>query len=216
MAATKKGPLNQLLKQADSLTSLLGSLLSASQGRAIRSLMVSSGRNREGKTTTAMTMAIALARHANARVLLVDANFRRPALAELIGKPRTPGLREWLRGEKLAEVVHGTEQPGLSVLTAGSTGSAAEPLSKLPERMTQLTEAYDYVILDGDSVLTSSEAALLAREVDGTVLVAECEKTKWELVALCHDKLSKLGANVIGTVLNKRQYYIPGVFYGKV
>jgi protein-tyrosine kinase len=216
MAAKKKGPLNQLLKQADSLTSLLGSLLSASEGRAIHSLLVSSGRNGEGKTTTAATMAISLARHANARVLLVDANFRRPALAELFGSPQDPGLREWLRGEKLSEIINPTEQPGLSLLTGGSVGSAAEPLAKLPERMKELCDGYDYVIFDGDSVLTSSEAALLSRHVDGTVLVAECEKTKWELIALCQDKLTRLGGTVIGTILNKRHYYIPGVFYGKV
>jgi len=57
---------------------------------------------------------------------------------------------------------------------------------------------------------------LLAGQVDGVVLVAECEQTKWEILALCKEKLGRLGGQVLGVILNKRQFYIPGALYGKV
>jgi len=215
MIAAKKS-LDKILKQADSLTSLQGSLLSAANGKGIRSLLVTSGRDQEGKSTVAIGLAAALARQANARVLLVDGNFRRPALAGLFGLPAAPGLCEFLTGASEEQVIHKTDEPRLSLLTSGGSGSIAELLPKLPERLGALHEGFDYVIFDGDSTLTSSEAALLAQHVDGVVLVAECEQTKWEIIALCKEKLARLGGQVLGVVLNKRQFYIPGALYGKV
>ncbi|MBI9020373.1 MAG: CpsD/CapB family tyrosine-protein kinase [Verrucomicrobia bacterium] len=215
MIAAKES-LDKILKHAGSLNSLQGSLLSAANGRAIRSLLITSGRDREGKSTVAVGMAAAMARQANAKVLLVDGNFRRPALAALFGLQDGPGLREFILGSSGEQVIQQTDEPRLSLLTAGGSCSIAELLTKLPERLKVLCEEFDYVVFDGDSTLTSSEAALLAQHVDGVVLVAECEQTKWEIISLCKEKLTRLGGKVLGVVLNKRQFYIPGAFYGKV
>ena len=215
MMETKES-LDKILKQADSLTSLQGSLLSAANGKGMRSLLVTSGRDQEGKSTVAIGLAVALARQANARVLLVDGNFRRPTLANLFDLSVAPGLREFLTGSSGEQVIQKTNEPRLSLLTSGGSGSVAELLTKLPDRLRALYEGFDYVIFDGDSTLTSSEAVLLARHVDGVVLVAECEQTKWEILALCKEKLTRLGGTVLGVVLNKRQFYIPGALYGKV
>jgi len=215
MVAAKE-TLEQILEHAGSLAGLQGSLLSATKGKAIRSLLVTSGRDQEGKSTVATGLAVALARQANAKVLLVDANFRRPALAGLFGLSAAPGLSEFLTGSPGEQVIQKTNEPRLSLLTTGGSGSVAELLTKLPERLNALCDGVDYVVFDGDSTLTSSEAALLAQHVDGVILVAECEQTKWEILALCKEKLSRLGGQVLGVVLNKRQFYIPGALYGKV
>ncbi len=211
-----KNKLDKILEHAGSLSSLQGSLLSAANGKSIQSMLVTSGRDSEGKSTVAIGLATALVRQANAKVLLVDANFRRPALAELFGLSVAPGLTEFLSGSPEEQVIQKTDEPRLSLLTAGSGGSIAELLSKLPERLSALCGGFDYVIFDGDSTLTSSEAVLLARHVDGIVLVAECEQTKREILSLCKKKLIRLGGQVLGVVLNKRQFYIPGALYGKV
>ncbi len=211
-----KNKLDKILEHAGSLSSLQGSLLSAANGKSIQSMLVTSGRDSEGKSTVAIGLATALARQANAKVLLVDANFRRPALAGLFGLSVAPGLTEFLSGSSEEQVIQKTDEPRLSLLTAGSGGSIAELLSKLPERLAALCGGFDYVIFDGDSTLTSSEAVLLARHVDGIVLVAECEQTKREILSLCKKKLIRLGGQVLGVVLNKRQFYIPGALYGKV
>jgi capsular exopolysaccharide synthesis family protein len=211
-----KETLDQILKQAASLTELQGSLLSASNGKTVRSLLITSGRDLEGKTTVSTGIAVALARHAHAKVLLVDVNLRRPALAKLFGVSATSGLREFLQGASIEQVVQQTVEPRLSLLANAAAGSIAELLTKLPERLDALYGRFDYVVFDGDSTLTSSEAALLAQYVDGVVLVAECEQTKREILSLCKEKLARLGGKVLGVVLNKRQFYIPGALYGKV
>ena len=215
MVVAKK-TLDEILAHAGSLTSLQGSLLSAANGKGMKSLLVTSGRNQEGKSTVAIGLAVALARQANAKVLLVDANFRNPALAGQFGLSAAPGFCEFLNGSPAEQVIQKTEEPRLSLLSTGGSGSIAELLTKLPERLGELYGGADYVVFDGDSTLTSSEAALLAKHVDGVVLVAECEQTKWEILALCKEKLASLGGQVLGVVLNKRQYYIPGALYGKV
>lgn len=215
MIAAKES-LDKILEHAGALTSLQGSLLSAANGKGVRSMLITSGRDREGKSTVAVGLAAAMARQANANVLLVDANFRRPALAGLFGLSAEPGLREFLTGTPGEQVIQKTDEPRLSLLTAGGAGTIAELLSSIPERLRALCEGFDYVVFDGDSTLTSSEAALLAQYVDGVVLVAECEQTKWEILSLCKDKLARLGGKVLGVVLNKRQFYIPGALYGKV
>lgn len=211
-----KNRMGEILKHAGSLAELQGSLLSATSGKAVRSLLVTSGRNAEGKSTVAVGLAVALARNANVKVLLVDANFRRPSLAGLFGLSPAPGLCEFLTGLPGDQVIQKTNEPRLSLLSSGEKSSVAELLVKHSGRLSALCEGFDYVVFDGDSTLTSSEAALLAQHVDGVILVAECEQTKWEILALCKEKLSRLGGQVLGVVLNKRQFYIPGALYGKV
>ncbi len=75
---TSKKVLDKILEHAGSLAGLQGSLLSAANGKELRSLLVTSGRDKEGKSTVAIGLATALARQAHAKVLLVDGNFRSP------------------------------------------------------------------------------------------------------------------------------------------
>lgn len=206
--------LEQILKYAGSMEGLQGSLLSAAKGNAVRSVLVTSGKNREGKSTVAIGLAAALA--ADAKVLLVDGNLRRPVLADLFGVSSSPGLTDVLAGSDPDQAVQQTGVSGLSLLPAGGGESILRHLEKLPELLQTLYTRFDCIVFDGDSTLTSSEAALLAKRVDGVVLVAECEQTKREIIALSQEKLTALGGRVLGVVLNKRQFYIPGVLYGKV
>jgi len=206
--------LEQILKHAGAMEGLQGSLLSAAKGKTARSLLVTSGKNREGKSTVAVGLAAALAK--DSKVLLVDGNFRRPVLADLFGVPASPGLVEVLAGSDRSQAVQPTGVAGLSLLPAGEGGTISSLFRELPARIKDLCAEFDYVVFDGDSTLTSSEAALLAGQVDGVVLVAECEQTKREIITLCQEKLTSLGGSVLGVVLNKRQFYIPGALYGKV
>jgi capsular exopolysaccharide synthesis family protein len=206
--------LERILKYAGSMEGLQGSLLSAAKGNAVKSLLVTSGKNREGKSTVAIGLAAALAR--DATVLLVDGNLNRPVLADLFNVPSSPGLTDVLGGADLDQAVQQTTVSGLSLLPAGSGGSILKQLEKLPQQLQALYSKFDCIVFDGDSTLTSSEAALLAKQVDGVVLVAECEQTKREIITLCQEKLAALGGNVLGVVLNRRQFYIPGALYGKV
>jgi Mrp family chromosome partitioning ATPase len=77
-------------------------------------------------------------------------------------------------------------------------------------------EKFDYVVFDGDSAMASSEAVILAKQFDGVVFVVECEKTKWEVLELAKEKITNVGGNILGVVLNRRRFYIPRGLYGKI
>ncbi len=72
---------------------------------------------------------------------------------------------------------------------------------------------FDFVLVDGKSLLASSEVSNIASAVDGFLLVVKCEKTKWEVVQLAQEKLRQSGAQHIGIVLNERKHYVPRAFY---
>lgn len=207
--------LDQIFQHSTALGSLQGSLLSASDGQAPRSLLVTSGRDQEGKSCMAVAVSAALTQQ-GATVLLMEGNFRHPGLSDLFEIPASPGLRELLRGSAGAEIIQKSKRPRLSILPIGAGGSFSELVGSFSECLSDLSERFDYVVIDGDSVLGSSEAAFFAAQVDGVILVAECEQTKWEILSLCKDKLSRAGGRVLGVLLNKRHYYIPGGLYEKV
>jgi len=207
--------LRRALATTNSLLGFPGSLLSAANGDSVRTLLVTSGRDGEGKTTVAVGIASALSRQSNAPVLLVDANHRRPALASWFGITSTPGFSEFLADTSGEHPFHKDEASGLSILSAGGQASISDLLPSFPSRLKVLQDQFSYVVIDGDSTLTSSEASLFARHVDGIVLVAECGQTKWEVISQARERLARLGGRVLGVALNKRKFYIPGVFYGK-
>ena len=134
--------LEQILRHAGELGSLQGSLLSASNGQSVRSLLVTSGRDHEGKSTVSAAMAATLASQ-GAKVLLTEGNFRHPELADLFDVPASPGLREMLTGTSGKEVIRETSRPRLWVLPAGAGGSLVELMSSLPERLAELSGQLD-------------------------------------------------------------------------
>ena len=205
--------LGRAISGVRSFNGIQATLYTAAGGKHIRTLLVSSGRDREGKSTMAAGIAIALARQSGGQVLLIDANLRNPMLAEWFGITKGPGLREYLESGTKPVPVHATSEPGLSVMTAGEVGSIAPHLHHLHARLKGFEKDYAYVVIDGDSTLHAPEITLFAPHIDGVILVAECEKTKREIITQSAEKWTGLGANVLGVILNKRQYYIPGVFY---
>ena len=209
--------LRRALAATTPLSSIPESLLGAAPGESLRSLLVTSGRAGEGKTTVAIGIAAALAKQPKTSVLLVDASTRDPVLANWFEVGNEPGFCEWLGADPaLKDVFHETSTSGLYVMSAGAQGApVATLLANFPERMQTLLERFTYVVFDGDATLSSSGGPLLSRHVDGVVVVAECEKTKREVVAETRLRLERAGGRVLGVVLNKRNFYIPGVFYGK-
>jgi protein-tyrosine kinase len=211
--------LNRIISQNQAeLSALEGSLLSSARGKSVKSIFVTSSRAGEGKTTTAVAAAHALA--ARGKVLLVDANMRAPAVHTLFGLDRGPGLADVLLAKvQGAAILHSTEFANLTIALAGEAAPGASvsfDSEAFARELAGWKSAFDVVVLDGDSILSSSDAAALARLCDGVVLVAECEKTKWEVLELAKDKVQGVDGKVLGVILNKRRYYIPQGLYGKV
>lgn len=202
------------------LETLYGNIVSAAGGAPMKTLLVTSSRPGEGKTTTAILLAHGLAVHAKARVILVDGNFRSGRLHEIFGFPSRPGLLDLVSSSDGVEAtLRSTWVRSFRVLTIGSRpADSAETVeaATVQRLLAQLAARADYVIVDADSVLTSSGWWLLGKLFDGVVLVAECEKTKWEVLEASREKIAHAGGTVLGVVLNKRKYYVPKSLYARV
>ena len=186
----------------------------AATGQQARSLCFSSCFDGEGKTTAALSAAYGLASGGKNRVLLVDANIRRPRLHKLFSIPEQPGLKDVLSDEyELEDAIHPSSYKGLDFISAGQGMEALLLITRFERFLESVEHVYDYIIADASAVLTSSEVTRLVPLFDGTVLVVTCEHTKWDIVKDTSDKIGNAGGEVIGITLNKRRFYIPRRIY---
>lgn len=203
-------------KNTRELSALKGNLLSSQKGGALKNLLVTSSTPGEGKTVTAISIAYALA-ETRAKVLLIDGNLRCPSIHTHFNLDLTPGLSDvFLSDAKFTEVIKATELKNLSVMSAGTKIYHSVDVfnaDSFEEKLNYLKDHFDYVILDGHSILVSSDVSMVANYFDGIVLVVECEKTSGDVFEKAKKKINMIGGNIVGIVLNRRQYYIPKKFY---
>lgn len=186
--------------------------------RDAKTIYVTSCFHGEGKTTAAVSLALALAEQSTRRVLLIDGNTHSPQLHSLFGTECSPGLSDLRTDEMdLSTLFRETVYSRLTLVTLGDTKGSDNAVENNIRLLNSfgLREHFDYIIVDGHSALGSSHVSLVAQYFDGMVLAVECEKTKWEVVQQVKDKIEQVGGKVIGVVLNKRKYYIPRLFYGR-
>ncbi len=180
-----------------------------------RHVLVTSPRPDDGKTTVACNLAIAVAQ-AGRRVLLVDANFRRPALAKMFGKSGGSGLSNLLIGEgTLASHVVKTDLPALDLLSSGPVPpNPAELLNSEQSRafLEEATSRYDQIIIDTAPVLLASDALALSSAVDGVILVVRANKNSRGLARRAWHLLTDVNAHLFGAVLNAAQVTRGGYF----
>jgi len=174
------------------------------QTRSLKKVLITSTIPQEGKSMVAANLACTLARRTQQKTLLVDGDLRRPSVARLFGLGKTPGLGEWLQGERspMTSIYH-LEDAGLWVLPAGN--SPRNPLEamqsgRLAGLMDQLTSWFDWVIIDSPPVLPLADTSVWMRMADGVLLVArqgtsEREQLKRGLGAIESAKL-------LGAILN--------------
>ncbi|MCD2193639.1 polysaccharide biosynthesis tyrosine autokinase [Actinomycetospora endophytica] len=168
-----------------------------------RILAVASSAPAEGKTTLACDLAVALAR-GGSRVLLVEADLRRPAVAERFGLPRAVGLTDVLAGRlDLADAIQPTE-PGAAVLASGPlVPNPGELLAS--DRMARLVaeagERFDHVVVDTAPLLTVSDTAAVAPLVDGVLLVCRWGRTSRAELSQSVEALHSVSARGLGVVL---------------
>lgn len=172
----------------------------------IKTLMVTSTVPDEGKTLTAVNIAMTLSESYRRRVLLVDADLRRPSLDEVFKLPKGFGLNEALTGRSDRKIAITQISRNLALLPAGSPNH--DPMSTLTsERMrTLLKEAaatFDWVILDTPPIGILTDAKLLGTMVDGALLVVRAGRTPADLVQRSVDSLGK--NRILGVILNRAQ-----------
>ena len=190
---------------AESCRSIRTNLLFSSPDRPLRRLLVTSSGPKEGKTTTAVSLAITMAQ-AGTRVLIVDTDMRRPRLHKIFGVSGTTGITSILQGDcPVEDAVKTTDVPNLLVLPCGPT--PPRPAEQCQSKaflavLDDLTERYDRVILDSPPVMVVTDAVILSTLVDGTMLVARTGQTSRVAHREASRQLLDVGANVLGSVLN--------------
>jgi len=190
-----------------------------SQRTGARLLQVTSASMGEGKTTTAANLAVVLAQRGS-RVLLVDADLRRPRLHQIFGVPLSPGLGDALEGDANV-TVHKTDVANLSLLTAG--GSTLDPAKALGtvnmEVLTEgASEAFEFVIMDSAPILGIADSTAVGTKVDGVIIVVSAEQGKERAVREAVKRLRLVGAPLLGGVINmtdvsRHSYSYYGKYY---
>jgi capsular exopolysaccharide synthesis family protein len=202
---------------AESYRSLRTSLQFVRQEQQLRSLVVTSPGVGEGKTATLANLGVVFAQ-AGERVVLVSCDLRRPRIGAFFGLDEEAGLTSVLLDQRTLDEtllpVPGVDR--LSLLPAGPVPpNPAELLNsaRVLDIFTQLRDRYDLVLIDSPPVLPVTDAAILSRHADATLMLAAAGQTRRADVHRAVEKLDQVGATILGTVLNKvtRQ---TGRYYG--
>ena len=170
------------------------------------SIAVASSVEGEGKSTTAVNLALVLA-EGNHSVVLVDGNLREPSIAEFTGLRGERGLTDVLEGsDELEDVVQRWESTGVDVVTSGpvpvnpSELLTAATMQRLLER---LGKDYEFVVVYTPDVTETADAAIIGRLVDGVLVIAAKSEVRVPQLLATLDSLEKSGARVFGTALNE-------------
>ena len=200
--ATRQAPQSLV---AEAFRQVRANLVFSGPAESQRVLLVTSPGPGAGKTATTINLAVTLTQ-GNQRVLLVDANFRRPAIRGAFPGTRPEGLSNVLVGQaKLADVITRANIPNLDVLTSGPMPpNPAELLGStyMKEMIEQAKARYDRVLFDGPPILLISDGLVLATQVDGVIVVARAVENTKGALRRARDQLEKINAHVVGAILN--------------
>ena len=168
----------------------------------LKTVMITSALPREGKTLTVTNLALTLARSYRKRVLLIDADLRRPSLHEMFRFPKTVGLSEALRSGSRPHLLE--LSPLLSVLPAGEVDG--DPLSALTSNrlaglLADCASAFDWVLLDAPPVGLMPDGSVLARLTKAVIFVIAAGCTPFKVVERAMKELGR--ECIVGTVLNR-------------
>jgi len=171
-----------------------------------KTVLFTSAVHGEGKTSTVVNSAVSFARM-GARVLLIDADLRRPACHQILGMRRGLGVAELLSGHiKPSWAIQPTHVDNLFFVSSGF--SAVDPTefigsAKMRETLSRVRQLYDYVLIDSPPVMAVSDALLLSTMVDGVVIVIGGRGTPRDTVRHACARLRHAQANILGTMINR-------------
>jgi capsular exopolysaccharide synthesis family protein len=212
---------------AECCRSIRTNILFMSPEQPVRTLLVTSSGPEEGKTTTAIDIAITMA-ESGSRVLLVDGDMRRPRVHKALGLQNATGLSALVLGEcRLEEAVRPTPVPNLFAVTCGAIPPKPAELLQthtFARLLAQMGRDYDRVVIDSPPVSAVSDATIISTQVDGTILVVKASRTTRQQLRHSFRVLADVNARVLGAVLNHVDtsahqyagyYYAYGYVYGE-
>lgn len=184
-----------------------------------RTLLLTAANAGSGTSTSALALASQLALMSAGEVLLVDSSPNGNNLSQQLGAGKLRGFSDLLFDTDAPPLVqesllHLPDQP-FDLLPAGTYRRGRQRLD--PERLrallAQLGQRYRFVVIDGQAVYASADSLVLGSLVDGVILVVTAEQTRLEVAQATVQRLVQAGATVIGSVFNKRKYYMPKWLY---
>jgi exopolysaccharide transport family protein len=204
-------------QMAESYRALRTSLLLSNLGAPPKIIMVTSARPQEGKTTTSINTAIVLAQK-GVRVLLVDADLRRPSVHKTLGMGPRSGLSNVLTGSATMQQTITTSPilPNLFILPAGTPPpNPAELLasSNMRDLLAELREQYDHIVVDTPPTLSVTDAVVLSPRADATILVIRSGQTTKQALRRSREILMQVNAHVAGVLLNAVDLTSPDYYY---
>jgi len=204
-------------QMAESYRALRTSLLLSNLGAPPKVIMITSALPQEGKTTTSINCAVVLAQK-GIRVLLIDADLRRPSIHKTLGMGPRSGLSNVLTGsaDLQSAITRSPVLPNLSVLPAGTPPpNPAELLASTNMRdvLEQLRGQYDHIVVDTPPTLSVTDAVVLSPRADAIVLVIRSGQTTKQALRRSRDILMQVNAKVSGVLLNAVDLSSPDYYY---
>ena len=190
---------------AESYQTICTALLFSLPERPPRTILITSSQPKEGKTATAINIAVTMARNSGP-VLLIDADLRNGCCHRLLGLENGSGLTDVLTGNGNAtDLIKRTSIPKLDLLSRGKISPNPAQLlgsDKMRETLDLLAETYAFIIIDSAPVLPINDSPLLSTKVDGVVLVIKSEGVSHHIVRQARERLAYVKARFLGVVLN--------------
>ena len=175
--------------------------------KEIKTIVVTSSQQNEGKSTVIANLAVSFAGMENRKILMIEGDLRNPTVHRMFNLSNSHGISDVLTGQKnFGECVQKTEVEGLEVLSCGKIPpNPAEMLAskKMKALIESLKDHYDYIFIDAPPIGIITDAGIISTYSDGTILVIGSNEVDIEMAKISKDRLEKVNANILGVVLNK-------------
>ncbi len=196
---------------------LCARVMASTDGAGARTVMVVGCNVGEGASTVAVNLAQTFVQEAGSGVLLAEANFRRPTFSKFFRLKNPAGLADVIEKKKtLDEAVQEIKDDELKVLTAGEKVDRPGSLftsDGMNDFLRDAKEKFKVIIFDAPPIIAFSDSQYIAPKMDMVLLVVKAEKTRWEVARQAVQKLEEVGANIGGTVLCGKKFYVPKLIY---
>lgn len=173
-----------------------------------RTLLVTSAEPGEGKTVAVANIGVSLAR-LKQRVLLIDADMRRPRLHQLFDEDEQPGLANVLTGKTTPRDVRKTKIPGLWLMPTGTFPHNPADLlgsERFEKLISYLRQHFDWIVIDSPPTLAVTDAALISQVASGVLVVIDCGRTSREVASAAVERLEAVRAPLVGAMLNRVEF----------
>jgi capsular exopolysaccharide synthesis family protein len=186
--------------------------------KGLKTFLITSSINGEGKTVTSINLVIEMAGDLNGKnILLIDADMRKGRVAQYLGLNKNPGLSEILKGDLEPDATF--VSPNIDNLTIIPSGKVpknpAELLGskKMKVMLESLRARFDYIFIDSPPVMPLTDPCILGAMADGVIMVAQAGRTQRDMIKHAQQRLTQSHANVLGFIITNVEYHLPTYLY---